>query len=157
MSHRPNAKMKLYIVIAIVLALGLTAFYIQTHTPQTTVTPIVTPVVTPQNEGDTANLVSFSIAPGAKLSGEITATGSLKGAYFFEATARGMLLDAGKNTLKSFQVKATSDWMTVDPVTFSATFDTTGISGSGYIRLANDNAMGDPSNDKFIDIPVVFQ
>ncbi len=108
--------------------------------------------------GDAANLVYSPFPPRGNLPPGITKVeGSIKGGYFFEATARGMLLDADKNILKKFQLKATTDWMTSEPVTFTASIDATGLSGSGYIRLANDNPSGDPARDKYIDIPVRFE
>jgi hypothetical protein len=123
------------------------------------VTVVPTPVpVTPMISGDTGNFVSFSIAPGATVSGKMNATGSIKGGYFFEAVAQGMLLDANKHVLRKFQFAATTDWMTSGVVAFKASIDATGIApGAGYIRIANDNPSGIPANEKYIDIPVVFK
>ena len=48
--------------------------------------------------------------------------------------------------------------MTTDAVSFTGTVDLTGIRATqGYIRLGNENPSGDPSGDKYVDIPVVFQ
>ncbi len=114
--------------------------------------------VLPMITGDTKNLVSFSIAPGATVSGKITATGSIKGGYFSEANMGVNILDANKATLKQGNGTATSNWMTSDPVSFTTKLDFTGIpAGSGYIRIKNSNPSGDPINDKYIDIPVVFK
>lgn len=108
--------------------------------------------------GDTTNFLSFSIAPGATVSGVMPATGTLTGAYFFEANMVVQILDANKNLIKSAPGTATTDWMTSDAVSFTTVLDFTGIpAGMGYIRLHNDNASGLPENDRYIDIPVVFQ
>lgn len=123
--------------------------------PNVDTTPVV---VTPAVTGDTANFVSFSVAPGAMVGGTVVATGTLKGGYFFEANMRVHVLDAAKNTLKETNGTATTDWMTAGPVSFTTSLNFTGITpGNGYIRLMNDNPSGDPVNDKYIDIPVVFQ
>jgi hypothetical protein len=120
--------------------------------------PIVDLAPVPQVSGNVADLVAFSIAPGAAVSGVVNATGSIKGAYFFEANIRVNVLDASKNVLKEGNGTATSDWMTSDPVSFAATIDFAGIpAGVGYVRLMNDNPSGMPENDKWIDIPVVFK
>ena len=104
------------------------------------------------------DLLDFSIVKNEPISGVVEASGILKGGYFFEGNARGMILDSNKNVLKTFPVTATADWMTADGVPFTMTVDATGISaGNGYIRIANDNPSGDPTKDKFIDIPVVFE
>ncbi len=114
--------------------------------------------IMPAIEGDTASLVAISIEPGEVLSGARVVTGTLTGAYFFEANARGALLDANKNVLKEFPITATTDWMTAGPVAFTFTADASGVpAGAGYLRIANDNPSGDPALDKHIDIPVVFQ
>ncbi len=142
------------IVILVLIILGFLAY---TFYKKPAVTPPVV-VTTPAISGDTGNFVFFSILPGATVSGSIVATGSVKGGYFFEANLRVNILDINKNILKQGHGTATTDWMTADPVSFTTSLDFTGIpSGTGYIRLMNDNPSGDPVNDKFIDIPVVFQ
>lgn len=105
----------------------------------------------------TGDLLDFSIPKNSVIAGEIEASGILKGDYFFEANARGMLLDANKNVLKTFPIMATSDWQTTDGVPFTMTIDATGVTpGPGFIRIQNDNPTGDVSKDKFIDVPVVI-
>ncbi len=116
-----------------------------------------TPVL-PMITGDTKNLVSFSIASGATVSGKITATGSITGGYFSEANMGVNILDANKYILKRGNGTATSDWMTSGPVSFTTKLDFTGIpAGKGYVRLVKDNPSGMPEYDKSIDIPVVFK
>lgn len=105
-----------------------------------------------------SELVSFSVAPHSNVSGVVTATGSIKGGYFFEGQAQGFLLNINKNEIKKFPVTAVGDWMTSEPVSFTATFDATGVpSDFGYIRIANDNPSGDISKNKYVDIPVFFK
>jgi hypothetical protein len=137
-------------VVVLVLLAGAAAGIYFGRTP-TIEAPIVTPL-------PSTDLLSLSIAPGSVLTGSVTFTGSLKGGYFFEANARGALLDAAKNEMKAFPISATSDWMTAEPVTFKAVVDTSSVQkGSGYLRIANDNPSGDPIYDKYIDIPVTFK
>lgn len=145
------------IVILALIIIGFIAYSFYKKPVTTTPNVIVTPV-TPAISGDTGNFVSFSIAPGATVSGTMTATGSVKGGYFFEANMGVKILDANKNVLKSTNGTATSDWMTSGPVSFTTNLDFTGIpAGQGFIRLHNDNPSGMPENDRFIDIPVVFK
>ncbi|MEI8130760.1 MAG: hypothetical protein WCG55_04640 [bacterium] len=108
--------------------------------------------------GDVADLVSLSITPGATITDVATITGEIKGVYFFEGKAQGVLLDENKKILNSFSLDATSNWLTADAVSFTATVDTTSaLAGPGYIRLKNDNPSGDPEKDKYIDVPIVIQ
>ena len=160
MENNKNTTTTTTIILVLVVILGFVVYGL-IKKPAPTPTQDNTPVVvtpTAAISGDTANFVAFSIAPGATVSGPVTATGIIKGAYFFEANIRVNILDANKVLLKAGHGTATTDWMTSDAVSFTTNLDFTGIpSGNGYIRIMNDNPSGDPVNDKFIDIPVVFQ
>lgn len=116
-------------------------------------------VQTPTISGDTANFVSFSIAPGQKVSGKIDATGTIKGGYFFEANIVVKILDANKNVLRTTNGIATPPeaWMTAGPVPFTTSLDFTGLpAGNGFINIQNDNPSGDIVNEKNIFIPVLI-
>ena len=106
-------------------------------------------------EGNTNDLVAFSVSPGDKVSGILSFSGTVKNAYFFEANIGVNILDENKKLLKAGHGTATTEWMTSEPVSFSGSIDLTGLPpGAGYIQIANDNASGLPENDKFIYIPV---
>lgn len=150
-----NSKINTVLLVVVILLLGA-GFWMINKKPVVNTPPVV--ATTPAISGDVGNFVSFSVAPGTTVSGVIKATGSLTGGYFFEANMVVKILDANKNVLKSTNGTATSDWMTGDSVSFTTTLDFAGIpAGQGYIRLHNDNPSGMPENDKYIDIPVVFQ
>jgi hypothetical protein len=108
--------------------------------------------------GTAGDLVLFTIPRDSKVGGRIEATGILKGGYFFEGNAVGSLLSENKSVLKTFPITATGEWMTIDGVPFEMSVDAYDIlPGKGFIRIANDNPSGDPENDKYIDVPVVFE
>ncbi len=108
--------------------------------------------------GDVADFVSLSIAPGSIITDVVTITGEIKGVYFFEGKAQGLLLDENKKVLDTFSLDATSNWLTADAVSFKTTVDTTSaLPGPGYLRFKNDNPSGDPEKDKYIDVPIVIQ
>ncbi len=112
----------------------------------------------PQITGNKDDLVSFSIKPGQEVSGKITATGSVKGGYFFEANIGVNVLDANKKLLRAGYGMSTTDWMTSAPVAFTTSLDFTGLpKGNAYIEIHNDNASGLPENDKSIFIPIVIK
>ncbi len=113
--------------------------------------------VTPTVLGNTGDLVSFSVAAGAPVSGNMTITGSVQNAYFFEANILVKVLDANQNVLVDTYGTATTDWMTTAPVSFTTNIDFTNLpSGPGYIMLENDNPSGDPNLVKQILIPVII-
>jgi len=153
------------IIVLTLIVLGVLAYVIWGR-PDTKVTPPVDTTAgqttagtttRPVIEGNSADLASLSINAGDTISNGDTITGSVRGAYFFEANMIGMFLDANKTSVKTFPINATSDWMTIDPVSFSFVANTAGVpKGTGYLRLHNDNPSGLPENDKFIDIPVLF-
>ena len=140
----------LIILIAVGLYTSLYFFY----QPKSQMGDANLPAIT----GDTKNLVSFSLASGATITDIAHVSGEIKGVYFFEGKAQGFLLDENKKVLNTFPLEATSNWLTADGVSFTASIDTTSaLPGAGYIRLKNDNPSGDPEKDKFIDIPIVIQ
>ncbi len=148
-------KYTITIIVVILALVGIFAMYKKTEAPTP---PIIVPVIS----GNTSDLISLSIKPGNIVTEGETITGAIKGGYFFEAQAHAELLDENKNHMTQFPISATSDWMTSGPVDFKmsisyAVDDKAITKGTGYIRMENDNPSGDPSKDKYIDIPVVFQ
>lgn len=108
--------------------------------------------------GNKEDLVSFSVKPRDTVSGVLNLSGSVKNAYFFEANIVIKLLDQNQNVLKEGNGMATTDWMTVEPVSFTSTIDATGLSGKGFILIQNDDPSdGEGGPAKKIMIPVVFQ
>lgn len=109
--------------------------------------------------GRTEDLLSFSIAPGAKMpKGILSYRGEIKGGWFFEGNILINILDQNKKILKSSNGIAKSEWMTSGPVSFEGNIDFTGLpAGLGYFEIKNDNASGIPENDKSILIPIVIE
>lgn len=105
-----------------------------------------------------ADLAAFSIAPGGAVHGVTTFTGTLPGSYFFEGNVVVHVLNAQQEHVLSGHGTAVGDWMTAGPVNFSSTVDFTSVpKGPAWIELHNDNASGDESKEKTIDIPVVVE
>lgn len=120
---------------------------------------VVGPAVLTGAGVDTAkDLVSFSIAPGAKVSGSVPYNGTISGGYFFEANILVNILDSNKKVIKKSHATAKGEWMTSGPVDFEGSLDFTNIAkGPGYIEIHNDNASGLPENDKSVLIPVIIE
>lgn len=120
------------------------------------------PIINNENNleilGDKEDLVSLSLNPGDTVSGILDLSGSVKGGYFFEGNILINLLDSNKNILEKDHGTATTDWMTVEPVSFTATIDSTAINGNGYIEIVEDDPSdGEGGPAKKILIPVVFE
>lgn len=118
------------------------------------------PTINTQILGNKADLVSFSIKPGQKVSsGEQKVTGTVKGGYFFEANILLRLLDSNKKVLSEGNGNAIGEWMTSGPVSFQANIDFTGLPiGPAFIEIHNDNpGWPDEGFNKSILIPVIIQ
>lgn len=104
------------------------------------------------------DLIGFSIMPNTKVHGILSYRGTIQGGYFFEANILINILDKNKAVLKASNGVAKSDWMTSDPVDFEGNIDFTGLpAGPAYFEIHNDNASGEPENDKSILIPIVIE
>lgn len=111
----------------------------------------------PAIEGNTEDLVSFSVLPGQEVSGILNVAGAVQGGYFFEANIILNILDEDKDLLRQTNGNAKTDWMTSGPVGFDSVLDFSGLkNGLAFIEIHNDNASGLPENDKSILIPVII-
>lgn len=107
--------------------------------------------------GNQQDLVSFSLTPGSSVSGKMTVTGSVKGGYFFEGNILINIRAVDNTLLRAGHGQATTDWMTAEPVSFSADVDFTGLpKGEAYLVIHNDNPSDMRENDKEIAIPIVI-
>ncbi len=141
-------------IIIILLALAILGFM---FLKPKAITPNENINVVPTVMGNAGDLVSFSVAPGGVVSGPMVLTGSVKNAYFFEANILVKIKDVNLNTLLSTNGTATTDWMTVNPVSFTSNVNFTGLPlGPAYIVLENDNPSDDPNLSKQIIIPIVI-
>lgn len=146
------------VLLLILIILMIVAIKIMLKTPEVYFSSSGDTTQSVEILGNKADLVSFSISPGAKVSGVVSYTGAIKGGYFFEANMLVNILDKNKNILKQGNTTATTDWMTAGAVSFSGALDLSGLpKGEAYIELHNDNASGLPENDKSILVPIVIE
>jgi len=151
----------LLLVLIVLMIFALKAMYgnkeLYLH-PFTRVENTVPKMLSRQISGHTADLVSFSVSPGEKVSGVLDFTGTVKNNYFFEANIVVNILDNNKKLLKQGHASSTTDWMTSGPVSFAGSIDLSGLpQGLAYIEIANDNPSGLPENSKSIYIPIVIK
>lgn len=122
--------------------------------------PAPAPVPPPAPNGPEAKadlIVVDDLAPGDQVSSSLTVKGRARGYWYFEASFPVELLDANGNQLAIKPAQAQSDWMTEDFVPFSVTLTyPTPATATGTLMLRKDNPSGEPQNDDFLAIPVVF-
>ena len=146
------------ILIVVLLFVRLFVYFRHHKMPINQITTNKPKELNPEVLGNKDDLISFSVAPGAFVFGNMAINGTVKNGYFFEGNILVNVLDANKNLLKTSHGTATTDWMTAGPVFFKADIDFTGLlTGPAYIEIHNDNASGLPANDKSILIPVIIQ
>lgn len=109
--------------------------------------------------GNRDDLVFLSIVPNTKVSGVLNLEGEVKGGYFFEGNILVNILDKDKNILREEHGTATTDWMTVEPVSFTAKIDLSGLEkGTAYLEIKQDDPSGGESGKpiKSILIPIII-
>lgn len=154
-----NKKPKIIIILVIVAlsVLFVLIFMIEGNIQSKKLIDDSVPQINTEISGNKDDLMSFSIVPGQRVSGILNVTGSVKGAYFFEANIVLNVLDMNKNILVKSHGDATTDWMTSEPVSFKGSIDLSQVAkGPAYIEIHNDNASGLPENDKSILIPIII-
>lgn len=144
--------------VAVLLVVFGVVYLLQKQSPVLAPEEIEENVSERMMEGNFADLVSFSILPNSKVSGVVPYNGAIKGAYFFEANILINVLDQDKNVLLNSNAMATTEWMTVEPVSFEGNIDFTNLpKGPAYIEIHNDNASGLPENDKSVLVPIIIE
>lgn len=95
--------------------------------------------------------------PNTILSNPFTLKGEARGTWFFEGSFPVILEDESGNELMHTAVRAQSDWMTENFVSFSTqiTF-TTPSNRKGTLILKKDNPSGIPEKEDELRIPVEF-
>ena len=154
-----NKKPKI-IIIAVIIVLCLLfviIFMIEGNIQSKKLIDDSVPQINTEILGNKGDLVSLSIVPGQRVSGTLSVTGTVKGAYFFEANIVLNIIDMNKNILVRSHGNATTDWMTSEPVSFKGAIDLSEVAkGPAYLEIHNDNASGLPENDKSILIPIII-
>lgn len=84
--------------------------------------------------------------------------GSAPGGWYFEASFPIKVIDNDGNIIASTIGQAQGEWMTSDPVTFTAMASTSILyTGPATVVLMRDNPSGLPENDDSVSVPVVIQ
>ncbi len=115
------------------------------------------------NPADTAaqsshKLISVAIpTPRSLIQSPLTATGTARGYWFFEASFPIELFDENNQLIAQGIGQAQGDWMTEDFVPFTATLTyTNSVEQNGTLVFKKDNPSGLSENDDELRIPVVI-
>lgn len=120
--------------------------------------PQPAPPPDPHGPGAKADLITVdNVAPGDQIASPLTVTGRARGPWYFEASFPAQILDANGAVLATQPAQAQSDWMTTDFVPYAVTLTYPAPStATGTLMLRKDNPSGEPQNDDYLAIPIVF-
>lgn len=114
----------------------------------------------PQIQGNSEDLISFSILPNSEVKGVISYRGEIKGGYFFEGNILIAVTDINKKVIKQSNAMSTTDWMTDGPVKFEGNMDFSNLpKGKAYLKIQQDDPSGGESGKaiKEIFIPIIIK
>lgn len=163
-------KDKIFILIIIILATLLVLSWFRpkanpvSRNNQSDVDAIVLPVdelvATPSETAITKIsrvTTLLSPAPGVGMRSPVKIKGTMPGSWYFEATAGVTLLDANGVQIGQTYATAEGEWMTDQPVPFTADLEfTVPATPTGTLILKADNPSGLPRYDKEESYSVIF-
>ncbi len=95
---------------------------------------------------------------GQVVSSPLTLSGTALGTWFFEASFPVKLFNANDTLVAATTAQAAGEWMTTEPVPFTATLQFTApAADTGYLEFIRDNPSGLPENDASVRVPVKFR
>lgn len=106
----------------------------------------------------TEPVVLQGFSAGQVVTSPLKLSGTALGTWFFEASFPVKLYDAHNAELATTVAQATGEWMTTEPVGFTATLEfKQPATDTGYIEFLRDNPSGLPENDASVRMPVKFR
>jgi len=100
-------------------------------------------------------IVIDNLVQGQTIHTPITVTG-MKGGWFFEGSFPVYMKDSAGNQIGVGLATSTQDWMTANPIPFSVTLPATNYTGPGTLVFHNDNPSGEPQNDDWYIVNVIY-
>lgn len=150
-------------ILIIVAAIILFVLPGRTQAPTTNEGPVkqaTTTLMIKLSHPEVSNMLALkNLTPGMSVASPLTVEGEARGAWYFEASFPIEVRDADNNTIALAPAQAQDEWMTENFVPFriTLTFPKQPTGSAGSVILRNDNPSGLPENDRFMEIPVVFE
>lgn len=120
-------------------------------------TPTVSPVST-QEPDPYEEVILDNLPAESSVTSPLTISGTVPPGWMFEASFPITVLDENRNIITQGYGEPIppANWMSDEPVRFSATLSFETDAESGYIRFEKDNPSGLPENADSQEIPVNF-
>lgn len=144
-----------WLLVIILIAVPVYILFNRSAVPQPTPPP--TPTSEPENV-DSSIIQLDNLEAGSTVSSPLTITGTVPPGWMFEASFPITLFDDnGEIITQSYgEPIPPDDWMSGEPVRFTATLTFETDAESGFIRFEKDNPSGLPENAESYDVAVNF-
>jgi hypothetical protein len=118
---------------------------------------IYDPSLESQQDQTDSNVTVMSPDLTQPLKSPVTIHGKVSGAFFSEGVFPVVLLDSRGEEIARSLAQAEGEWMTVDPVPFTAELSFTASDTAAQLVFQKDNPSGLPENDRSQSFAVILQ
>ena len=140
------------LVVLLIVAIGAGAayWYLQSKEAPTQVTTEYT-----SKHGDSVTINTPKA--GDRISSPLTVSGVVPGPWSFEANFPVEILDADRKKVAEGYATVKGDWMTTEPVAFTATVPfKPPVTDDGFVIIRKANPSGDQATDDSVEVPIKF-
>ena len=140
----------LIVLLIIALGAGAAYWYLQGGAGSTEATTEYT-----SKHGDTVTVNAPKA--GDRITSPLTVSGVVPGPWSFEANFPVEIVDADHNKVAEGYATVKGDWMTTEPIAFSATVPFKApVTDDGFVVIRKANASGDQATDDSVEVPIKF-
>jgi hypothetical protein len=144
----------LIVLLLIALGAGGAYWYLQGGGAGTT-TPTAATTEYTSKHGDTVTV--NAPRSGDRISSPLSVSGVVPGPWSFEAEFPVEIVDANHEKVAEGFATVKGDWMTTDPVSFTASvpFEAP-VTDEGFVIIRKANPSGDQATDDSVEVPITF-
>lgn len=141
----------LLLLVVVLIAAGAAYWYL--GQPKGGSTEVSTEYTSKHGDSVTVNTPKA----GDRVTSPLTVSGIVPGPWSFEANFPIEIVDADHKKVAEGYATVKGDWMTTEPVAFTATvpFDPP-VTEDGFVILHKANASGDEATDDSVEVPIKF-
>jgi hypothetical protein len=140
------------LVVLLIVAIGAGAayWYLQSKEASTQVSTEYT-----SKHGDSVTINAPKA--GDRITSPLTVSGVVPGPWSFEANFPVEIVDADHKKVAEGYATVKGDWMTTEPVAFTATVPfKPPVTDEGFVIIRKANPSGDQATDDSVEVPIKF-
>ncbi len=140
----------LIVLLIVALGAGAAYWYLKDGSASTEVTTEYT-----SKHGDAVTINAPKA--GDRISSPLTVKGVVPGPWSFEANFPVEIVDADRKKVAEGYATVEGDWMTTEPIAFSATVPFKApTTDDGFVIIRKANPSGDQATDDSVEVPIKF-